>query len=296
MFVFVSVPQRADPILSERENDGQLCSDDEEMWVLSDICFLWNRERTWEQISFDSLLTWRAGWVRPRNCPCDAPLHLDNSFASENRGQGLGLVTWTWSPNQLIALFWCGLQQINLLLSFSWMKQKTKICNFKWLFHRCVPDDGRTKPKPRKERGASHQESSEHKCLVRASLGNKKISTVVSTRFGQFVSTPLQKFARCKSENNSSHWFVARTSTSETPGNTQKCAEAYHACKCEWVQCSIQMQTHLLTRQWCVWPVKSSPCIENLRNNGNWNDFVSTWNFFHVDSKKVSLNKCACKA
>ncbi|KAK3600914.1 hypothetical protein CHS0354_013294 [Potamilus streckersoni] len=39
--------------------------------------------------------------------------------------------------------------------------------------------DGRTKPKPRKGNVA---EPSEYKCLIRATLGNKKISTVVSQK------------------------------------------------------------------------------------------------------------------
>ena len=37
-------------------------------------------------------------------------------------------------------------------------------------------DDGRTKPPPRK---GTAPDPTEYKCLVRASLGNKKISTVV---------------------------------------------------------------------------------------------------------------------
>lgn len=37
--------------------------------------------------------------------------------------------------------------------------------------------DGRTKPKPRK---GSQAEPTEYKCLVRASLGNKKLSTVIN--------------------------------------------------------------------------------------------------------------------
>lgn len=39
--------------------------------------------------------------------------------------------------------------------------------------------DGRTKPKPRK---GGHVEPVEYKCLVRASLGNKKLSTVVNQK------------------------------------------------------------------------------------------------------------------
>ncbi|KAL4238650.1 RNA-binding signal recognition particle subunit srp14 [Mactra antiquata] len=39
--------------------------------------------------------------------------------------------------------------------------------------------DGRIKPKPRK---GNQPEPSEFKCLVRASLGNKKLSTVISQR------------------------------------------------------------------------------------------------------------------
>ena len=38
-------------------------------------------------------------------------------------------------------------------------------------------DDGHTKPQPRK---GTLPDPTEYKCLVRASLGNKKISTVVS--------------------------------------------------------------------------------------------------------------------
>lgn len=38
-------------------------------------------------------------------------------------------------------------------------------------------DDGRTKPEPRK---GNLPEPQEYKCLIRANLGNKKISTVVS--------------------------------------------------------------------------------------------------------------------
>lgn len=42
-----------------------------------------------------------------------------------------------------------------------------------------LTDDGRTKPKP-KQPGKSLPEPAEHKCLVRACLGKKTISTVVS--------------------------------------------------------------------------------------------------------------------
>lgn len=41
------------------------------------------------------------------------------------------------------------------------------------------PDDGRTKPVPRKGRTDSF-EPADNKCLIRASEGKKKISTVVS--------------------------------------------------------------------------------------------------------------------
>jgi len=41
-------------------------------------------------------------------------------------------------------------------------------------------DDGRTKPKPREGR-PQPPEPTEHKCLIRVVLGNKKISTVVSS-------------------------------------------------------------------------------------------------------------------
>ena len=43
-----------------------------------------------------------------------------------------------------------------------------------------VADDGRTKPKPRSGRSQS-ADPTEHKCLIRACLGNKKLSTVVSS-------------------------------------------------------------------------------------------------------------------
>ncbi|XP_064602348.1 signal recognition particle 14 kDa protein-like [Liolophura sinensis] len=42
--------------------------------------------------------------------------------------------------------------------------------------------DGRTKPKPRPGRGGSQLEPSEYKCLVRAQLANKKISTVITQK------------------------------------------------------------------------------------------------------------------
>lgn len=42
-----------------------------------------------------------------------------------------------------------------------------------------ILDDGRTKPKPREGR-PQPPEPTEHKCLIRVVLGNKKISTVVS--------------------------------------------------------------------------------------------------------------------
>lgn len=42
-----------------------------------------------------------------------------------------------------------------------------------------VPDDGRTKPVPRKGHAESF-EPVDNKCLIRASDGKKKISTVVS--------------------------------------------------------------------------------------------------------------------
>ena len=54
--------------------------------------------------------------------------------------------------------------------------QDSKIMTRKFSF----VDDGRTKPKPRKERGGASQEPTEHKCLIRAQLGSKKITTVVS--------------------------------------------------------------------------------------------------------------------
>ena len=44
-----------------------------------------------------------------------------------------------------------------------------------------IVDDGRTKPKPREGR-PQPPEPSEYKCLVRAVLANKKISTVVSLK------------------------------------------------------------------------------------------------------------------
>lgn len=43
-------------------------------------------------------------------------------------------------------------------------------------------DDGRTKPKPREGR-PQLAEPAEYKCLVRAGLGGKKISTVVFIYF-----------------------------------------------------------------------------------------------------------------
>jgi len=47
-------------------------------------------------------------------------------------------------------------------------------------FSFCEADDGTTKPKPREGR-PQPLEPTEHKCLVRVVLGNKKISTVVRT-------------------------------------------------------------------------------------------------------------------
>lgn len=40
--------------------------------------------------------------------------------------------------------------------------------------------DGRIKPKPKSEKNPT--QTSEYKCLIRASLGKKKISTVISAR------------------------------------------------------------------------------------------------------------------
>ena len=48
-----------------------------------------------------------------------------------------------------------------------------------------IPDDGRTKPEPRKGR-PSLPEPSEYKCLMRATLGKKKISTIVSLYFDSY--------------------------------------------------------------------------------------------------------------
>ncbi|XP_064623201.1 signal recognition particle 14 kDa protein-like [Lineus longissimus] len=42
--------------------------------------------------------------------------------------------------------------------------------------------DGRTKPKPRASKSQHHHEPVEYKCLIRASLGNKKLSTVVGQK------------------------------------------------------------------------------------------------------------------
>lgn len=43
--------------------------------------------------------------------------------------------------------------------------------------------DGRTKPKPKTEKtGQSSHETNEYKCLLRATLGNRKISTVINQR------------------------------------------------------------------------------------------------------------------
>ena len=47
--------------------------------------------------------------------------------------------------------------------------------------------DGHTKPKPRK---GQLPEPTEYKCLIRAALGNKKISTVVS----MFVGFSIEDF------------------------------------------------------------------------------------------------------
>lgn len=52
-----------------------------------------------------------------------------------------------------------------------------------------VLDDGRTKPKPRDDRQST--ESSEYKCIVRATVANKKISTVVCVYCHLFI---LQNF------------------------------------------------------------------------------------------------------
>ena len=41
----------------------------------------------------------------------------------------------------------------------------------------CLSGDGHTKPKPRR---GNLPEPTEYKCLIRATLGNKKLSTVVS--------------------------------------------------------------------------------------------------------------------
>ena len=51
-----------------------------------------------------------------------------------------------------------------------------------------ILDDGRTKPKPREGR-PQPPEPTEHKCLIRVVLGNKKISTVVSDCYILFQIT-----------------------------------------------------------------------------------------------------------
>lgn len=47
------------------------------------------------------------------------------------------------------------------------------------LFFSQFLDDGRTKPEPRK---GNLPEPQEYKCLIRANLGNKKISTVINQK------------------------------------------------------------------------------------------------------------------
>lgn len=42
--------------------------------------------------------------------------------------------------------------------------------------------DGRTKPVPRKSRDSDQKEPDEYKCLLRASMGSKKLSTVVASK------------------------------------------------------------------------------------------------------------------
>jgi len=55
--------------------------------------------------------------------------------------------------------------------------------------------DGRTKPKPRQGKPAE-PEPSEYKCLLRAQLGNKKISTVINqkevTKFSMAYASVLK--------------------------------------------------------------------------------------------------------
>lgn len=74
-------------------------------------------------------------------------------------------------------------------------KPRKALCGH-WLSVFCPPDDGRTKPVPRKGQSESF-EPADNKCLLRASDGKKKISTVVSTkevikfqmvRFGNLIS------------------------------------------------------------------------------------------------------------
>ena len=64
-----------------------------------------------------------------------------------------------------------------------------------------LSDDGHTKPQPRK---GSLPDPTEYKCLVRASLANKKISTVVS------IIAPGQERYTFRESNSA---FLAHLST-----------------------------------------------------------------------------------
>lgn len=59
--------------------------------------------------------------------------------------------------------------------TFASLKKKQNLCLQVNLC--CLSGDGHTKPKPRR---GNLPEPSEYKCLIRATLGNKKLSTVVS--------------------------------------------------------------------------------------------------------------------
>ena len=63
-----------------------------------------------------------------------------------------------------------------------------------------LSDDGHTKPQPRK---GSLPDPTEYKCLVRASLANKKISTVVS------IIVPDQKSYTFRGSNSAFFSFAS---------------------------------------------------------------------------------------
>ena len=73
-----------------------------------------------------------------------------------------------------------------------WQSNYAGKCLFSFII--LFVDDGRTKPEPRK---GHLPEPHEYKCLVRAQLANKKISTVVRTSWEHISNLQLDFYEKC---------------------------------------------------------------------------------------------------